>query len=303
MNSAALPFWDHAADLRRSLLKSLCIIVAGALCAFMFYQEVFAFLTYPLHKVYDTSAIQHQHILTERIYNPSVENRSYSIPSNGRVISLSQGTQEIVPGKFQIPPKGHIEVDLIASQNHLIFLGPLDGIMTSIKTSFWIGLVGTSPLWILFIIQFIAPALHSHEKRLIFPFLVLSLLFLISGLLFAYFITIPAANHYLLGFNQEMGMNLWSVSNYLDFTLSLLLANAFAFEICIVLLLFVHYGILSAETLSSKRRHMIVMAFIIGAVLTPPDVFTQLMLAIPLILLYEIAILYARIKDWKRQRL
>ena len=136
---------------------------------------------------------------------------------------------------------------------------------------------------------------------LLFPFLSLSLLFLFAGFLFAFFLTIPIANHYLMSFNEEIGVNLWAFANYLDYTIILLLAHGLAFEICVVLLFLVHFGFLTAEKMRAKRSFFAVGAFILSAVLTPPDVLTQLMLAFPLIFLYEVAIFYAFLRE-KRQK-
>ena len=116
----------------------------------------------------------------------------------------------------------------------LVVLGPIDGIMTTIKTSFWIGLVGTSPFWVYQILKFVAPALNQKERSVLVPFLALSFLFLGFGFLFAFYVTIPLANQYLLAFNQEIGINLWSLSNYLDYTVILLLGHSLAFEISVV---------------------------------------------------------------------
>lgn len=295
MNDAVSSFWDHTAAFRRSILLGCGIISIGIFLAFLFYQDLFSFLIAPI-KSENFRELQTHKLVFERISNPHSQPKPYYLPRHGEVISISPGTVELGERQFEISPNGYIDLRMLSAPNELVFLGPLDGITTCIKICFWVGLLGTSPLWILVLIQFIVPALYSHERKMIFPFLGLSLFFLMTGLLFAYYVTIPAANYYLLDFNQGLGTNLWSVSNYLDFSISLFLANAFAFESCVVLLLFVHYGVVSAETLINKRRHFIVIAFIVGALLTPPDVLTQVMLAVPLIGLYEGAILYARIK-------
>lgn len=294
MNDTALSFWDHAAALRKSILLFCGIVFIGICVAFFFYQELFSFLTAPMQSKNFRDFQTHQ-LVFERISNPHSQPKLYSLPKQGCIIATSHGIVELGERQFEIPPKGYIDVRLLSTANHLVFLGPLDGIATCIKICFWVGLLGTSPLWILVLIQFIVPALYAHERKVLFPFLSLSLLFLIIGLLFAYYVTIPSANYYLLDFNQGLGTNLWSVSSYLDYSISLLLANAFAFESCLVLLLLVHFGIVSAEFLISKRRHFIVIAFIVGAILTPPDVLSQVLLAVPLIGLYEGAILYAKI--------
>ncbi len=181
-------------------------------------------------------------------------------------------------------------------QNGLVVLGPLDGFLTALKTSFWVGIVSTSPIWILFIMSFIAPALETKERRWITPFVVLSLFFLSMGLAFSYYITIPISNQFLSSFNSEIGVNMWTLSSYLDYTLILLLSNALAFELSVILLFLVHFGKISAETLIGMRRYAIVSIFILAAILTPPDIFTQFMLAIPLMIIYELAILYARFR-------
>jgi sec-independent protein translocase protein TatC len=187
----------------------------------------------------------------------------------------------------------------VAVQNGLIVLGPIDGFATTLKTSFWVGLVITSPIWTFFIMKFIAPALHARERNWMVPFVALSLLFLSLGMSFSYFITIPIANQFLSSFNREIGINMWTLSSYLDYTLILLLSNALAFELCVILLFLVHYGRLSASKMIKGRRYAIVFIFILAAILTPPDIFTQFMLALPLTIIYEFAIVYAKIRAIK----
>lgn len=177
----------------------------------------------------------------------------------------------------------------------LVLLGPLEGVGIALKTSFWIGLLATSPLWLFFLIHFIRPALRTDEKRLLLPFIIVSFAFIAIGCCFAYFVTIPLANSYLKAFNQSLGENLWSLSAYLDYTFFLLLANGLAFELCAIGIFAVQLNLISAEMLIRWRRSAIVMAFIIGALLTPPDILTQILLAVPLICLYEGVILYARL--------
>lgn len=176
----------------------------------------------------------------------------------------------------------------------LVLLGPLEGMLAAIKVSFWIATVGTSPAWLLVLLQFIFPGLKSKEKRMAIAFVLTSIVFVSLGLLFAFYITIPLANQYLLAFNETIGQNLWSLERYLDYTVFLLLANGFAFQLGALGVFAVRLGYLSAEMLISKRRHAIVAAFVLAALLTPPDVLTQLLLAIPLMGLYEGLILYAR---------
>lgn len=185
---------------------------------------------------------------------------------------------------------------------NLLILGPLEGMAITLKMCFWTSLVATSPIWLFFLLSFISPALRSSEKGLLLPFVIASFLFLSFGAIFGFFITIPMSNQYLLAFNSSIGNNMWTLSNYFDYTLMLIFASALAFELAVVLFFLVHFGIFSHQAMIEKRRLAIVVAFVLGAVLTPPDILTQLMLALPLIALYEAAIWYAYIRERIRGR-
>ncbi|MEX1013505.1 MAG: twin-arginine translocase subunit TatC [Waddliaceae bacterium] len=181
------------------------------------------------------------------------------------------------------------------SHNQLVLLGPTDGLTTILKVCFWSSAAVTSPLWSLFLFQFISPALKENQRRFVIPFFITSFALLTAGILFAYHLTIPLANELLFGINQTIAENLWTLSSYLDYSLGLLFANAIAFEAFVILFFLVHLGSISHTQLKSKRRHVIVAIFTLSAILTPPDVLTQLLLAIPLTVLYEAVTLYSRL--------
>jgi sec-independent protein translocase protein TatC len=179
----------------------------------------------------------------------------------------------------------------------LIILNPLEGMIATFKMCFWCGLTATSFIWIFFLIRFIAPALKPNERKMIFPILLTQSVFLLAGLGFARILTIPIANEYLKAFNADLGINQWNLSLYLDYTIGLLLANGFAFQLGGLLFTLIQYGVISYQTLIKWRRVNIVTIFIISAILTPPDVLTQLLMAFPLMGLYELAIIVARIRQ------
>lgn len=285
-------FWGHVSGLRTALLRVFAVIFIGFGCSLFFYQDILSFVTAPLHQ---HSALTHQEIKQVRITNASGKAQTYQLLP-GESIASSFKTNKIDDDTLVILPEGYISLDRLVPAESLVILSPIEGMITSFKVSLWIGFVATSPLWIYFLLQFILPALNFRERKALCPFLAFSLLFISMGFFFAYYVTIPLANAYFILFNEGIGLNLWSLSNYLDYTLFLLLSNGLAFELGLVLFFLVHLGLLSAETMIEKRRHMIVAAFILGALLTPPDVLTQLMLAIPLIALYEATILYARFR-------
>jgi sec-independent protein translocase protein TatC len=299
-NQETASFWEHVSELRQTLIKILALTIVGMGISLFFYQEIFSLLAYPLNQN-ESAALEQQEIQHLRITNSSAIEQSYTLPSSilNNSVSISSDVKEHSSGNYQIPPGGYIEYEKVNQNHKLVVLGPLDGMLASLKLSFWIGIVGTSPIWLFFLLEFLAPALKPKEKRLIIPFVIISLIFLSLGFSFAYFLTIPFANHYLQLFNQTIGENLWSLSTYMDYTISLLLANALAFECCVILLFLVHLGVFTARSMRKKRKHAIVLAFILGAVLTPPDIFTQFLLAVPLIGFYELIILYAKLREAK----
>lgn len=289
--------WSHIADLRRTLIRCLITLAIGFAFTLVFYQEVFSLLTKPLQYAESTtgSPLQKQAISLERVRNNSPAPVKFALPADARVVESSGIVTESPAGTFIIAPGAAIYLESIKQQDKLVIFGPVEGMVTSFKVCFWVSLVITAPFWLYFLLQFVAPALRSHEKRLLGPFLAASSAFCTAGLLFAYLVTLPLSNAFLWALNAEVGNNLWSLSNYLDYTLFLLLANAFAFELSLLLFFLVHLGIIGAEWMVSHRRHSVVAALIIAAILTPPDIPSQLMLAIPLMGLYEIAIFYARL--------
>lgn len=298
MRETLAPFWGHVEELRRLLLRLFMIICIGTLCAFFCYDRVIPFLTSPFRSLYTKNLVEEK-LEQVRIVNRNEVSERYSLPNDVLISSIqAQNALEIASHTYQILPGGSL-IYTKSAGTQLMILSPLEGFCTALRVSFWIGAVGTSPIWLWAIFQFILPALHRHEKRLIFPFLFVSIAFILAGFLFAFFVTIPFANAYLLAFNQPIGSNLWSLDNYLNYTLLLLLANGLAFELCVLGIFAIELGFISTQSLALRRRHAIVGAFILGAILTPPDVLTQFLLAIPLIFLYEGIILYSRVHTYR----
>jgi len=292
--------WEHFDVFRKAIVKSLTVILLGFLIAFCFYESVFDLLQKPL-KISPTKSVTHYEIKTEKITNFQSTSTVFHLTDNMSLRDHSQGVELTGDKTYLIPSQGYIVVEKTLDSHKLVIFNPLEGLILSVKTSFWLGILITAPLWLGFLVEFILPGLHAFEKKLVLPFIVLSFIFMGVGVLIAYSVSLPLANEYLYAFNSGIADNLWSVSQYLSFTLALLLAHAFALEICLILLFVVHFGIVSAETLAFYRRQIIVTAFILGAIMTPPDVLTQLILSTILIGIYEIAIVYAKIKERRVQ--
>lgn len=296
-------FWEHVAELRQTLLRAILVIAIGVGAALCFYPSLYRLLTLPLQKIHEIPSghahLKKQDLKQERLFNPGPRSAIYKAQEERLIRSSSGVMQE--SGVYIIPAGEYIDIEKTISSEKLMVFGPVEGMSATLKMCFWIGLTGTSPIWLFLILKFILPALNAVQRRIVFPFLMLSLALFSAGVLFAFFVTIPLANRYLELFNQTIGINLWSLANYLDYTGILLLASGLAFEMGVILFFLVHYGVISADGMAAKRRHMIVAAFILGAILTPPDIFTQFLLAIPMIGLYELAILYARVRLRNKQ--
>ena len=292
-----LSFWDHIEDLRKTLLKILSVVAIGTAAALLFSPQIFDAIHSPLtqlNKQISQNGLIPQKVERFRLANSHLDTQLVQLPQDTVHIFISSETIKELPSSQYLIPKGeYLEYEQLSPQAKLILLSPTEGLTATLSTSFWLGIGATSPVWLFFILQFIAPALAVRERKLIYPFIGSSVVVMGMGALFAYLITLPLANHYLTSFNQRLGDNFWSFTQYINYSIVLLLTNALAFESSVILFFLIYYGMISAEWMRTHRRGVIVAIFILSALLTPPDILTQLLLAIPLILIYEVAILYA----------
>ena len=141
---------------------------------------------------------------------------------------------------------------------------------------------------------FVAPGLYQHEKRLALPVIFSSVIFFALGMAFAYFIVFPIAFGFFAGYTPAGVQMMTDIDKYLSFVLTMFVAFGITFEVPVVVVVLVRLGVVSLEKLRSIRGYVIVGAFIVGAIFTPPDVLSQVMLAVPLWLLYELGLLVAR---------
>jgi sec-independent protein translocase protein TatC len=142
---------------------------------------------------------------------------------------------------------------------------------------------------------FVAPGLYQHEKRLAVPLLISSIALFYLGMTFAYFVVFPLIFSFMAGTTPEGVAMMTDITAYLDFVLTLFFAFGIAFQIPIATILLIAIGVVTPEELTSKRPYVIVGAFVIGMFLTPPDVFSQTLLALPMWLLFELGILFSRV--------
>jgi sec-independent protein translocase protein TatC len=183
----------------------------------------------------------------------------------------------------------------------LIFTGLPEAFFTYLKVSLLSGLMLASPVIIYEFWMFVTPGLYDKERRILLPIIILSTFFFVGGALFGYFIVFPWGFKFFLGFATETIRPLPSMKEYLGFSAKLLLAFGFVFELPLVLTFLARIGVVSVEFLKKNRKYALLLFFAGAAILTPPDVVTQVMMALPLMLLYEISILGARIFGRKKE--
>lgn len=183
---------------------------------------------------------------------------------------------------------------------HLIYTGLTEAFMTYVKLALWTGCFLAFPIVATQIWMFVAPGLYHNERRAFLPFLIATPVFFLLGAAMAYYFVFPMAWKFFLSFEMPgtaggMPIQLEArVSEYLSLSMTVIFAFGIAFELPVILVLLTRVGLLSSQKLSKFRRYAIVLIFVAAAVLTPPDVISQLSLALPLMVLYELSILGAK---------
>ena len=185
----------------------------------------------------------------------------------------------------------------------LIYTEVTELLTTAIKVSIVAGLVLASPVIIYQAVMFVAPGLTGREKRYLFGFMPAVISAFAGGVAFAYFVLTPPALHFLLTFGGDVAVPLIRVSNIVNLMIRLLFWMGLAFETPLVMYLLAQLGIVSAQSLSRFRRYWVVVAFVLAAIITPTvDPFNQALVAGPLLVLYEVGILLARIAGRSRSK-
>lgn len=165
---------------------------------------------------------------------------------------------------------------------------------THIKAAFFASIFLMFPVVLYEIWAFVGPGLYKREKRIMWPFLIFSFPLFVGGGSFCYFVVFPFAVNFLVNFDKTLVPSL-RIDDYLVFTLRMMFVFGLVFELPLISLLLTRIGLLTPEWLSKYRRYAIVIIFVAAAILTPPDAFTQVLLAVPLILLYEISVIVSRV--------
>ncbi|CAJ0799273.1 Sec-independent protein translocase protein TatC [Ralstonia condita] len=223
-----------------------------------------------------------------------VELRERIVKAGAGVLLIFLGLVYWAPDIFNLFSRPLIQA--LPKNGHMIVTDVTGSFFVPMKVTLLAAFLIALP-WVLYQIwRFVAPGLYTHEKRMILPLVVSSYLLFLCGVAFAYFLVFPTVFKVMAHYNAPLGAEMSTdIDKYLSFAMTTFLAFGITFEVPVVVMVLVRFGIVSLEKLRQVRPYVVVGAFVIAAVVTPPDVMSQLLLAVPLWLLYEVGLILAAV--------
>lgn len=191
---------------------------------------------------------------------------------------------------------------LLPANASMIATDVVSPFLTPMKLSLFVALFASIPYILFQIWSFVAPGLYKHEKRIAIPLLISSVVLFYAGMAFAYFVVLPLIFGYITNVGLEGVTTMTDISKYLDFVMQMFFAFGFAFEIPVATIILIQARIISARGLIKKRPYVIVGCFVVGMILTPPDVMSQISLAIPMWLLFEVGVYIGLIIEKREEK-
>jgi sec-independent protein translocase protein TatC len=229
----------------------------------------------------------------ENFFTHLVELRDRIIKASAAVLIIFVSMVYWAPDIFHLLAKPML--DALPKGSHMIVTDVTGSFFVPIKVTLMAAFVVALPVVIYQIWAFVAPGLYQHEKKLIVPLVVSTYSLFLIGMSFAYFLVFPTVFSFMVSYNEPLGADMSTdIDKYLSFAMTTFLAFGFTFEVPVVVVVLVRLGLVTLAKLKEVRPYVIVGAFVISAVVTPPDIMSQLLLAIPLCILYELGLLIAR---------
>ncbi|MBN34260.1 MAG: twin-arginine translocase subunit TatC [Rhodospirillaceae bacterium] len=301
IDDTKLPLLEHLIELRKRLVRSAAVVLIAFLPCFYFAPAIFNFLALPLYDAYGLAPVEEdeepgEEGWFERTLNDisllfTEDGPSDEETPDGNVVTEGTTIDRSVESEF--PPR-------------FIFTSPQEAFLTYVKVGFFVSLCVSLPFLAYQLWAFVGPGLYRKEKTVVLPFMLVFPLLFALGAAMVYYAFFPVALQFFLGFQQGEALGKLPivmevrVSEYFSLLLKLLFAFGISFQLPLVMTLLARTGMVTAQGLKEKRKYAIVAVFVLAAVITPPDPFSQLGLALPMILLYEISIWCARITERKK---
>ena len=281
-----MPFLDHLEELRWRIIKALVAILAGAVVAFIFSESILTLLARP----YESAVL-----------SMSAADDSGPVETMQRLVERWLGDPQSIVGSMGDEPEEATENRSLPRSRQLQSIKPMTYFFVQLQVALLGGVVVALPVIFFQFWQFVAPGLLSREKRLVFPVVGLSVICFAVGSLIAYWIVLPLGLRFFLSLEPPDMTSQWAVNEYFGFVLKLLFGFGIVFEMPVVTLFLSRIGLLTPDTMRRMRRYAVVGVFLIAAIFTPPDPVSQILMALPLLLLYELSIWVCRVSARKRQ--
>lgn len=305
-------FWDHLRDLRSSLLRSAMAIGLALVACLLMADKLVMILEMPLKRIELFQSPK-----------PSVTFKIGDTRLGPYVVTpeqfsgLPEGTAPQVVYQLGITQIGDQQVATLSPlpvveggadggslRVRLLNLSPTEAFFVAFRVAIYAAIIVAAPFWIYFMGQFFLPALNVREKSVFFQWLGWGTFLFFTGVLLTFFLLLPIALHASVEFSAMMGFEgyEWKADLYIGFVTKFIVGMGIGFQFPVVVLLLVKMGLVTHYQLAHYRRHVIVLTLIMGALLTTPEVVTQVAMAVPLYILYEISIVIARYWDWRDRR-
>jgi len=307
--AARKSFWGHLEDLRTALIRCAWAVGLALVVCLLCVDKIMWVLEYPLRHMQLFAAPQAS--VTFQIgahqlgpYPVARDQFAGLPPGPSPQVTYQFGTKTI--GGDQVLTLKQVAVADGESQSMVTLrnFGPGEAFFVAFKVALYASVVVAAPFWLYFVGQFILPALHVREKRFLRVWLGWGAFLFIAGVLATYFWLLPVALRVSMQYSNLLGFqaDTWRAEDYVSFCTNFMLGMGFGFQFPLVLLTLVKAGLISHRDLAKYRRHAIVASLVLGAILTTPEVVTQVSMAVPMYLLYEVCIWIAWYWDWKKRR-
>ena len=302
-------FLEHLEDFRWVLIKSSVALMVAMLVCLVGANHVVQLVKRPLDHVWNRFPSTNQQVFvsfgTNLIGNFQLtpeQQRALNLGTNPIVSvhlqPLISGTNRLLGWSVDSDPQSGASPQALVN---LINLGPVEGFYIAFQVAFYGGMVLASPFILYFIASFVFPALKLHERKYVYRGLLFGIGLFLCGVAFCYFILMPVALAASQMYSQWLGFGAlqWRAQDYISFVCKFMVGMGLGFELPVVVLTLVKIGVLDYQTLRGMWRYMVVIVLVLGGVLTTPEVVTQILMAVPLYMLYEVTVWIAWY--WDRQ--
>jgi sec-independent protein translocase protein TatC len=302
-------FWEHVQDLRTALIRSAIAIGAAIMICLLLTPQIVAILENPIRRIRMFEKPRSTVTLelgSEKLGPFEVSRDQFPALPEGaaphaafRVGTAMIGGQQVLTLQ---PDPNAAAADPIEVRLHN--LSPAEAFLVAFHVAVYAAIVVSAPFWMYYLGSFIVPAFKRSERKAVFTWLAWGVVLAVTGVLLTYFVLLPVALRASMKYSDLLGFAAadWRADEYISFVCKFLLGMGVGFQFPLVVLVLVKMGLLTHRQLAHYRRHVLVISLILGAVLTTPEVITQVAMAVPLYLLYEICILIAWYWDWKKRR-